>query len=362
MKKLYKQFTKLNIEMDIQPMEVSDLEKERVKRAVVKGKKKNHFSRNMSVAVAFFVASSITLSFTFPTFAAKLPVIGNIFELFIDDEKYVFEKYDTYSTEIGVTKESNGISVTVTDAVYDGENITVAYTIKSEQDLGERPVLMGEWVVDEFKNMYKDSGYFDNYVIEKINDNEYAVLYIYELIDGPKPDEVHITWQGNKILNLINVNNTFHGDWSFQFSLNALESETQKFADSIKSEEEDIGVVVTKMTETPISTTLYLSEFADVRKIAKEDEEWRGVLIEYLVSDNLGNEYKTIHYNGTGHSTDFKNHVNYSRITTTVFHEEATTLTITPIVGVYKMIDNNGSLELVKEPYTIETIQLPLNK
>ena len=293
MKKLYKQFAKLNIEMDIQPMEVSELEKERVKRTVMKRKKKNHFSRNFSVAAAFFIASSITLSFAFPTFAAKLPVIGNIFELFNDDEKYVFEKYDTYSTEIGVTKESNGISVTVKDAVYDGENITIAYTIKSDQDLGERPVLMGDWVVDEFKDMYKDSGYSYNYIIEKINDNEYAVLYIYELIEGPKPDEVHITWQGDKIQNLNNVNNTFLGDRSFQFSLNALESKTQEFTGSIKSEEEDIGVGVTKMTETPVSTTLYLTEVADVRAIAKEDEEWRGVPIDYIVSDDLGNEYNT---------------------------------------------------------------------
>ena len=94
-----------------------------------------------------------------------------------------------------------------------------------------------------------------------------------------------------------------------------------------------------------------------------EDEEWRGVLIDYLVTDNLGNEYNVIHYKGTGHSSDFnQNHVSYPRLTTTVFHEDATSVTITPIVNIYKMINDDGSLELVKEPYSIESMQFDLNK
>ena len=167
LKKLFQQFNNLNIDTDLQPMEVSDFEKEKVKRTVMRGKRKNHLPRNLSVAAAFLVASSITLSVAFPTFAAKLPIVGNIFELFNDNERYVFEKYDTHATDIGVTKESNGISVTVTDAVYDGENITIAYTMESEKDLGERPVLEGILDAEEFHNMYKDYGYFPKLYYKK---------------------------------------------------------------------------------------------------------------------------------------------------------------------------------------------------
>ncbi|QUG41662.1 DUF4179 domain-containing protein [Psychrobacillus sp. INOP01] len=364
MKKLYKQFNNLNIETDLEPMEVSDLEKERVKKNLMKGKKKRHISRNFSVAAALLVASSITFSFAFPTIAAKLPIMGDIFELFNNDEEYVFEKHNTYSTDIGLSEESNGINVTVTDAVYDGENITVAYTIKSEKDLGDRPILEGKLVADEFEDKYEHSGFSENYIIEKISEKEYVVVYNYELIKGPKPDEVHITWEGDTILDLNNVSNAFLGDWSFQFTLNALESETQKFTGgSIITEEEGIEILVTKMTETPISTTLYFSEAVDIRLIAKEDEELRVVLIEYTVSDNLGNKYNTIHYRDIGHSTDFpKTRRSYPRLTTTNFHEEATSLTITPIVNIYKKKDNDTLLELVKEPYTIEPIHMPLNK
>ena len=117
------------------------------------------------------------------------------------------------------------------------------------------------------------------------------------------------------------------------------------------------------MTETPIYTTLYFSEAVDVRKITKEDVELRGVLIEYTVIDNLGNKYNTNHYRDSGHSTDFpKTLRSYPRLTTANFHEEATSLTITPIVNIYRKKENDTLLELVKEPYTIEPIHMPLNK
>ena len=191
-------------------MEVSDLEKKKVIRNVIRGQKKNHFPRNLSAAVAILVCSSIALGIANPTFAAKLPIVGSIFELFNNDETYVFEDFDKHATEIGITKESNGISVTVTDAVYDGENITIAYTMESEMDLGDSPVLEGKLDAEEFQDRYKDYGYFPKHSTKKISDNEYAGLFIFQLIDGPKPDVVHVTWDGDNVFNLANTEMAFY--------------------------------------------------------------------------------------------------------------------------------------------------------
>lgn len=57
-----------------------------------------------------------------------------------------------------------------------------------------------------------------------------------------------------------------------------------------------------------------------------------------------------------------KSHVSFPRVTITVFHEKATSITTTPIVNVYKMISDDGSLKLVKESYPIESMQFNLNK
>lgn len=354
--------------MNIGPMNVNELEKARIKKNVLKSKKKNHLSRNLSVAASLLVASSISLSIAFPTFAAKLPIIGNIFEFFNEDDRYVFENYSNYSTEIGVSKESNGINITLTDAVYDGESITIAYTMESEKDLGERPVLKGDLIVEEFNGAYEQKGFFKHDLTEKINENEYAGLYVFELIDGPKPSEINVSWEGDSVINLNNANQAISGEWSYQFALHALESETEDIIDSgYKSEDNGVEISLTKMAETPISTTLYLTEIVDERAIAKEDDEFRGVLIEYSVVDDLGNKQNFIHYRNTGHSTDFEpGHVSHPRLTMNAFDDRATSITITPTVHVYtvKNPDSNGSgpLELVMTPYEIESIVYPLNK
>ena len=364
MKKLYKQFNRLDIEMDVQPMEVNELEKARVKRTVLKGKKKTHVIRNISVAAAFLVASSLTFSLAFPTLAAKLHIVGNLFDVFIEDNSYIFENYDTHTTDIGVTRESNGISVTVTDAVYDKENITIAYTIKSDKDLGERPVLEGKLDAIEFNNMYKHYGSAPKHITKKISENEYAGLFVYQLINGPKPEEIHVTWAGDSILNYANVNNQFPGDWSFQLTLQALEGKTKDFSqDGITSVGTGIDVSLAKMTKTPVSTTLYFREVVDVPIAAMEDEEWRGVLIEYKVTDDLGNEYNMIHYRDTGHSSNFsKEYLSRPRLTTTLFDEAATSITITPVINIVKMVSSDGMLDHAKEPFTLEPIHVSLDK
>lgn len=371
-------FKELNdVKLDVSEFEeiqISDIGQKRIIKKVhkkinskklMKQKKKRYF---IVAAASFLVASTITLNAAFPTFAEKLPYIGNIFDLFVNDERYIFEEFDKHSTDIGVTKENNGVSITVTNAVYDKENITIAYSIKSEQDLGLRPALFGEMVVEEFGDRYKYSGYSDNYIVEKINDREYAVLYIYELLKGSKPDAIQVTWQGDRVRNLNNVYQFVSGFWSFEFTLDALERKTIKLdSNDVRTVDAGVEVEAIIMTETPIATTIYLSEKVDERLVAQEDEEMRGVQIEYLVSDNLGNKYKYIHFRSTGHSTDFKEgHKSYPRLTLNVIDEEATYIEITPIVTAYKVAnpnkDGDGFLEPVTEPYSMVPIKVPLTK
>src|SRR5699024_10190623 len=108
------------------------------------------------------------------------------------------------------------------------------------------------------------------------------------------------------ITDLYNANNTTTGNWSFEFSLSELEQESKLFANkNVNTEEEGIKISAVKMTETPISTTYYLSEKIDIRTISMEEEEWRGVQVDYIVADNLGNEYETILHREGVHSTDF---------------------------------------------------------
>ena len=40
---------------------------------------------------------------------------------------------------------------------------------------------------------------------------------------------IHVTWDGDNVLNLANVENAFPGDWSFELTLHALEGKTQVY-------------------------------------------------------------------------------------------------------------------------------------
>ncbi|MCG3087314.1 DUF4179 domain-containing protein [Sporosarcina cyprini] len=366
MKNLYRQLNELKIDYEMKPMDVSAAEKNRIKGKVLRKKKKYRAPKLISAAAALIMATTVACGFAFPTFAAKLPIIGNLFEMFSDDESYVFEEYETYATDIGVTKESNGISITVENAVYDGESISIAYKMVSDKDLGTRPILEGMLDAVEFGDEYKDYGFAPKYISKKISENEYAGLLIYQLIKGPKPEEIHVTWKGEQVLDLSNVSNSFSGEWAYEFTLNKLKVHSKDYVGSeLIAADDGINIVLTKMTATPVSTTIYLSESVDIPTVTKQDTEWRGILMDYRVTDDVGNEYNIISYEDIGHSSDFngRNLESNPRITMTLLDKQATSLYITPIVNIYELDKENGSdLIPIQEPYEIEPIVVPIEK
>lgn len=367
MKNLYRQLNDLKINYEMEPIDISEAEKNRIKGKVLRKKKIYRAPKLISAAAALILATTVACGFAFPTFAAKLPIIGNLFDTFSEEENYVFEEYETYATDIGVTKESNGISITVENAVYDGESISIAYKMVSDKDLGEQPVLDGILDVAELSNYTKEFGYFPKYISKKISEHEYAGLFIYQLIKGSKPEEIHVTWKGDQVFDYNKVSNAHSGEWSYEFKLNKLEAQSKDYIGSgLLSKNEGINVTLTKLTSTPISTTLYLSERVDIPTVTKQDTEWRGILFDYKVTDDVGNEYNFINSYGTGHSSDFNHRklVSTPRITMSLIDESATSLYITPIVHIYEKEGNEDSsdVSLIQEPYEIEPIVVPIEK
>ena len=59
-----------------------------------------------------------------------------------------------------MTKESNGIKVTINDAVFDGETVTITYSIESDKDLGEDPIILDTLDIKGSTGNAGTSGYF----------------------------------------------------------------------------------------------------------------------------------------------------------------------------------------------------------
>lgn len=328
--------------------------------------KKFMFAAVTSAAAASF----LTLSLTVPAFAEKFNIM-NLFDFFTNEEHYIFEEFNEHATFIGQVQEDNGIQITLNQAVYDKDSVTIAYTINSEKDLGERPVLDNAISVEEYGAVNEDHLYSRKYLVKKISNFEYAVLEVYNFsyYDNSKavPDTLHISWDGGRVANLNNGSQTTLGNWNFEFTLQSLESAAVYFADqNVQTTDTGIEIEVAKITQSPISTTFYINEKVDERIVSQEEMEMRGVLIEYLVSDDLGNDYNYIHSRSTGHSTDFDaNHVSTPQLVLNPIHEDASYIYLTPVINVLKVEnpDANGSGTVVPamEPFQIEPIRVPLN-
>ena len=343
MKEIYKRFSALKIDPKIDPMHVEKEEKDKVKSLKLKKRRNRHFIRNTVVAAALLSLSLITFSIAFPAIAAQMPIISSMFSLF-QGQSQVVNDYAPYTSEIGMTKESNGVKVTVTDAVYDGETVSIAYTMDSNTDLGWHPELNGLFTV---KEQGEDAYTPVRYMTERIEGYKYAGVFLAYLMSGEKPETINVEWQGNAIRNTKDKRILKEGEWSFEFELQAIDHETVDLV-GIEIEDQGFQVNVDKITNTPVSNVIYLAHDTDQAL----REKWNYVSLDFKISDNLGNEYDVLPNIGYGVGT----HAMTWRIMTQAFDPNATSITITPEAYVF----NDPQKDM--ETLTLKAIEVPLGE
>ncbi|WP_042144568.1 DUF4179 domain-containing protein [Paucisalibacillus sp. EB02] len=358
-----KYFQEIYEQIDVPKEDVQNSIRNGIKRAEFSSKKKKRSLRGIAVAAILLVTTITMLSFSFPSFAEKLPIIGTIFELFQDDEKrYIFDEYESHSTYLNMTEESNGVSITLTEAVYDGENITIAFKMESEHDLGEEPFI--EWDTPQTISTAMFSG---SQLIKKIDENKYAGILMFNFEKGHRPDTFDFTWEAYKIgtfdkeIDQTQLINTIEGNWLFDLTLDNIGSQSQEF-DNLLSTGDGMEIELKNITRTPISTSFYTKEKVSKNLKEWEEENWSAVIFDYELKDNLGNEY-TVVTNGS-----YGNHqyVMNGRFMTTNIAEEAKSIIITPIATPWKQVDEPGrkygtGIAPAKEPFKLNPIEVQLD-
>lgn len=340
MKDIYTLLNETDIELgEFEEMEVSDLEKAKVKRrlrASIKSKKKiKVWKINIAAAVIVICCSFTMLAVTSPAYAGRIPVIGDIFKFFDDGRTGgLFDEYKEYSSEINMSQESNGIKVTIKDAIFDGETVFITYSLESEQDLGNDPYLFGRF------DIKGSSGGGGGNQISKVDKNNYVGVWKETPHKLKKTDKVNVSWNIESIRNA-NSEEKLSGSWTFSFSLKALESHTQVVGSS--AERDGLKVTVSKMVFTPMSFIVYYDQLVseEIRN------KWDGVDIDIEIKDDLGNLYRG---NGNAGSGDREGYnINWSK-TFEKLDPNATKLVVTPHVRLYEYTaDNHGSLVITRE-------------
>lgn len=352
MKDIYELLNDINIdENEFEEMEVSELEKAKVKNRLRKSinKKRKMKSWKKTVAVASIVVglSATALGLTFPAYAKNIHMIEDIFRFFDngrtensitsnnvkDEEKGLYYDYKKFSNEINITKESNGVKITVNDAVFDGKTVSITYSIEGEQDLGEN-ALIDSPNIEGFGAM-GGSG-----KTTRIDKNNYVGILTLSNLEETKLDIANIKWDIESIQNIDNQTE-IKGDWNFDFSLKAVDS-TMQLSES-SSEQNGVKVNIGKISVTPMSFIVYYDQVVS----EKVRNKWHGVDVDIKIKDDLGNSYSGEGNGGSGDSEGYK--MSWSK-TFEKLDQNATKLIITPHITLREYTsDNFGSVEITKD-------------
>lgn len=104
-----------------------------VKKAVLEKSLASKRKKNMSIGtVAASLVLVATLGITNPALAAKIPLIGNVFEA-IEKNIHFPGNYSQYSTAVNETAYSNGVGITLSEILCDGQSLYVTYIVESEK-------------------------------------------------------------------------------------------------------------------------------------------------------------------------------------------------------------------------------------
>lgn len=256
---------KINLENSYIPKDINEIFDKSINN--IKTKRNYNIKKVAGICVALF-AIVIIFGNTITTYATNIPIISNILEIFKSNR---YENYDKYSSDLNITKESNGIKTTITNVIYDGIELAIFYTIESEKPMKDIPYFLTKEIKIDDKLTTFGYGGFGNFSdnnkiytgvisynvgLNSIVPKEVQEKYLYGgYVDIP--DEFMLSIKINEIGD-IKETETTTGDWTFDIPVS-----NEKLKGMVKEYDLNIdlsniyeGSKLNKLITTPINTTI----------------------------------------------------------------------------------------------------------
>lgn len=332
------------IELDIDKLElleVTDMEKARVKQNVLNKRNKAPIWRHMAVAAAIIVGATTATGFAFPSFASQIPFMENVVS-YINNDEQDYKKFESFSTDIGLAQTSNGLTVMIDKAVYDGTNITVSFAIETNHDFGE----MMHNKAPHWFDVEGAIGHSGGGRITKISDTRYVGISTLTPIfkEEVYPEDIKITWTPHAFYSMSN-DLEVEGDWSFAFSLKRLDGDIQLVNETVQ--QKDVSFTLQSVEFTDVSTVILYEQVVTDELL----KEWPSVTPVFYVTDDLGHVYMN-GQGGSGKSPDsgktFKGTTDIGAI-----QEGASQLIIQP-VEIASLMNGKGHIEIELDPIVVD--------
>lgn len=341
MKSLFERLHELNPVEEIEPMDVSDEEKKAMKQQVRKKinqqRRVPKVWRNAAAAAVILVASVTTIGLGFPTLASQIPIVSNIFSVFNEDQDGLYTTYEEFATDVSEAQTSNGVTIMIDRAVYDGKTVTLTYSVETDKEIGPNSG------VNATLDVVKSSGSAGtSSPLQKIEDGKYVGLITSTPMLEKPQDSIQVSWSPRSIDNYDTMEE-IKGKWDFQFELEAVTGNGHDVKQSVK--DDGIEVTLDSISYTDISTVIEYSQTVE----PSVTEKWEWVTTDLLIQDNLGNEYLS---NGNGgfseHNQDYKWSTTIKKV-----DPQATALIIFPEVILSKG-SGNGYEKMKLDPIKVQ--------
>lgn len=233
--------------------------------AAMKIEKRRFNVKNICSICACFIGITLLLGMAMPTYASNIPIIGSIFQIF---NKKTYENYDKYASDLNITKESNGLKMTINKVVYDGIELSVFYTVESKEKMKDTPRFPGAELKINGKittfgaggtgKLSDDGKTFIGSIEYNTSDKKYIPKEIQEesLLGGyvEVPDEFIFSLN----IDEIGLSNPIKGKWNFNIPVSS-----EKINGKVNEKECDIDLNnianeyhINKIITTPLNTAI----------------------------------------------------------------------------------------------------------
>lgn len=321
---------KLKLENNVLPDYANNAFKNGISEGLNNKRKK---SKNIAGMASACIAVTIILGITLPTYAGDLPILRNIVDYFTDSR---YKNYDKYASDLNISKESNGVTITINKVIYDGLDLEVFYTVETEKLGGKIPSLIDVNTKINGKEVSFGSS-SNGELLENISVGNLS-YGLSERSMVPKelqsesfyggyvdiPDEFLFSME----IDSISIGDSIvKGSWNFDIQVtNELvkgEVDEYKLNETISNISKSANI--NKLLTTPINTSVqgtYLGE--------------EGIEFEFLVFDDKGRYISAKGGNEFGSRVNNEKYINYFNKQFEEVYEDTESLTFIP----YKYISN----------------------
>jgi len=334
----------VNIDIDsLELLEVTEIEKMRVKNYVLNKHNKPSPWKNIAIFAALIAGITTVTGFAFPTIAAQIPIVNSVVR-YINDDFNRFTKFEQFSNDIGLVQSSNGITIMIDKAVYDGRNISVSYIVETETNINTD-------LVPSRLNWFSVNGASLNIggeSIRSISDTQYGGLinYIPLFPNDEFPETVQITMNPDYFYSSTH-NLVVNGDWLFEFSLTRLDSVIKLINETTMHPE--VKFTIKSLEFTDVSTIMEYEQLVTSQLLAS----WGTVFPTFHISDNLGHVYMDGIEEWGGGITVKKEVLHTGTTTFGAVDKRASQLIIKPI-AVQSIFNSEIQTNIELEPMVIE--------